>query len=182
MTIQQRNRVLFNIFLMAGAFTFSGGLAMMPLIEKELVDCHALIDKKEMYEYTTIAQTLPGVNAFSSACFIGNKIAGKSGAFWAGLGTILPAFFLMLLASILYQFIPTTGPFMLAFAGIRATSATFVFSAAMTIAKYHLTSIGNIVISMSCFIAIFIFNIQAPLILLLTCVLGVVTYKIGGRL
>ncbi len=90
---------LFKVYLMAGTFTFSGGMAMLPVIERELCQKRQLLPRDELYEYTTLSQTFPGVIALTNACFVGEKVNGKSGMLAAGLGAILPAFVLMLAAT-----------------------------------------------------------------------------------
>ena len=65
-----KNMTLFKVYLLAGTFTFSGGMAMIPVIERELCDKLNLITKKDLYEYTTLSQTFPGVIALTNACFV----------------------------------------------------------------------------------------------------------------
>ncbi|HHV12722.1 MAG TPA: chromate transporter [Clostridiales bacterium] len=170
----KKNFILFKAYLLAGAFTFSGGMAMLPVIEKELCEKRSLIDKNILYEYTTLSQTFPGVIALTNACFVGKKVNGASGMLFAGIGAILPAYVLMSIATILYRVIPQNGPMLNALVAIRATSASFLFAAAYTIARYNFKSKGSIILAISCFI-ITIFNIiEAPFLILVSGLIGII--------
>lgn len=167
------NLILLKVYLTAGAFTFSGGMAMLPVIERELCEKYDLIDKKSLYEYTTLSQTFPGVIALTNACFVGKKINGASGMIFAGIGAVLPAYALMSIAAMLYQLLPQQGPMFSALVAIRATSASFLFAAAYTIAKFNLKSRVNICIASSCFICTVLNLIEAPILIVLSALLGV---------
>lgn len=169
----KKNLVLLKVYLLAGAFTFSGGMAMLPVIERELCDRYGLIDKENLYEYTTLSQTFPGVIALTNACFVGKKINGTSGMLFAGIGAILPAYVLMSIATLLYQLLPQQGPILSALVAVRATSASFLFAAAYTIAKYNLKAKINIILAFSCFVFTVFNLIGAPILILLSAIIGV---------
>ncbi|ROR31854.1 chromate transporter [Mobilisporobacter senegalensis] len=169
----KKNLLLLRVYLLAGAFTFSGGMAMLPVIERELCNKYGLIDKESLYEYTTLSQTFPGVIALTNACFVGKKINGTIGMIFAGIGAILPAYILMSIASLLYQLIPQQGPILSALVAVRATSASFLFAAAYTIAKYNLKTKINILLSFFCFAFTALNLIGAPILILLSALIGV---------
>ena len=169
----KKNLILLKVYLLAGSFTFSGGMAMLPVIERELCEKRGLIDKESLYEYTTLSQTFPGVIALTNACFVGKKINGTTGMIFAGVGAILPAYVLMSIATLLYQLLPQQGPMLSALVAIRATSASFLFAAAYTIAKYNLKSKINIIIALFCFGCTVLNLIGAPILIVLSILLGV---------
>ena len=173
MTKLQKDLSLLKVFLMAGAFTFSGGMAMLPVIQKELVAKKQMITEEDLYEYAAIAQTLPGVIALSTACFVGKKCNGNRGLVVAGIGAILPAYILMTLATILYQYLPGSGPVVMALTGIRATCSVFVLAAAISIIKYHVKSIFTWGIASFCFVTISFLGMSAPIVMIISAVLGV---------
>ena len=168
-----KNLVLLKIYLLAGAFTFSGGMAMLPLIERELCEKHSLIDKESLYEYATLSQTFPGVIALTNACFVGKKINGISGMVFAGIGAVLPAYILMSIATLLYQLLPQQGAVLSALAAVRATSASFLFAAAYTIAKYNLKDKTNIIIALICFLCTVLNLVKAPILILISAFTGI---------
>jgi chromate transporter len=96
---------LFISFLKIGAFTFGGGYAMIPLIHREVIECHPWIDEKELMDIFAISQITPGVIAVNSATYIGYKIARFWGSFFATLGVVIPSFiFIYIISFFLVQF------------------------------------------------------------------------------
>lgn len=91
---------LFLTFFKIGAFTFGGGWAMLSLIEREIVDRHAWIDRKEYLDLIAVAQSLPGILAVNVSVAVGDKLRGMRGAVTAALGTILPSFVIILCIAI----------------------------------------------------------------------------------
>jgi len=83
---------IFVTFFMIGLFTFGGGYAMIPLIEKEIVEKKKWVEKEEITDILAVSQSIPGAIAINSATFIGFKIKGRIGAIAATLGVILPSF------------------------------------------------------------------------------------------
>lgn len=166
----QKNILLFRVYFITSLFTFTGGIAMLSTLKKEICDKYQLMSEKEFYHYAAISQTLPGVIGINNACFIGKKINGYSGMFIAAISVILPAFIFMLVATILYQLLPKDGPIYSALAAIRAISAAFIFSAALTIARLNLNSVVNVVIAIICFIGI-IFGLLGALELIIIAIL-----------
>lgn len=170
----RKNYELFRVYFVAGALTFSGGLAMLPLIERELVDKRQLMSRDDLYNYTTLSQTFPGVIALNSACFVGKIINGVPGMIAASLGAIFPAFTLMLLATILYQYIPQTGVVISIMAAVRAASAAFLFSAAYSLLQYNLKDPASILIALFCLIATLATLLSAPQLIVLAGITGVI--------
>lgn len=168
----QTNWRLFKVYLLAGTFTFSGGMAMLPVIERELCQKSHLISQADLYEYSTLAQTFPGVIALTNACLVGKKINGTSGMLVAGLGAILPAFVLMSAATALYQQLPQTGVILSILTGVRAASAGLLFSAAFTLARYNLRDRWSLLLAFIC-LALTLFNLlSAPSLIILAALVG----------
>ncbi|MDD2534377.1 MAG: chromate transporter, partial [Eubacteriales bacterium] len=165
-TNSQMLRALFVIFFKAGTFTFAGGLAMLPVIEKDVVEKYQMMPRDEFLEYATLAQTLPGVIALNCAVFVGRRVAGTLGMLIAGLGATISAFFLMLLATILLQIVPQGGFMAGAFVGIRAASAAMILSAAFTLGRHNLKSTFAIVVMLATFMLILFAHVSAPIVIL----------------
>lgn len=165
---------LFVIFFKAGTFTFAGGLAMLPVIEKDVVEKYALMPREEFLEYATLSQTLPGVIALNCAAFVGRRAAGFWGMVVAGFGSTFSAFVLMLLATILLQFIPQEGAFAGAFRGIRAASAALILAAAFALGQHNIKGAFTIVVMLCAFALVLFANIAAPLVILAAGVAGCV--------
>ena len=88
---------LFITFFKIGLFTFGGGYAMIPLIEREVIEKKRWIEKKDFLDMLVLAQSAPGPIAVNTAVFVGYKTAGVMGAIMATLGTVLPSFIIILL-------------------------------------------------------------------------------------
>src|SRR5690554_5027980 len=100
-----RIKKLFLIFFRIGAFTFGGGYAMIPFIEKEVVEKNGWIESDDIVDIFAVVQSVPGVIAVNSATFVGYRIAGILGALAATLGVILPSFIIIsIIALFLYNF------------------------------------------------------------------------------
>lgn len=166
------NLRLFKMYTLASALTFSGGMAMLPVIEKEACEKYNLIDKETLHDYTTLSQTFPGVIAVTNACLVGKKINGTSGMLAAAAGTIFPTYLLMSLATILYRLIPTEGAFLSALSAVRATSAAFLFAVAYTIAHFNLKSAFSIGFALFSFAVTLLNLISAPILILTALLIG----------
>ena len=84
----KRCLTLFLTFLRIGAFTFGGGYAMIPLIQRETVEKHKWISDDDILEIIAIAESTPGPIAINSATFVGYKVAGAFGSFCATFGVV----------------------------------------------------------------------------------------------
>ena len=87
---------LFLTFFKIGMFTLGGGYAMIPLIQREIVDKRCWVAESEFFELLAMAQSSPGPVAVNASVFVGYKVAGKTGSIIATLGTTLPSFLIIL--------------------------------------------------------------------------------------
>ncbi len=110
---------LFYIFLKIGAFTFGGGYAMIPLIQREVVENEEWITDDDILEIVAIAESTPGPIAINSATFVGYRVAGFWGAFFSTLGVVLPSFIIILLISAILNEFKDNKYVQYAFNGIR---------------------------------------------------------------
>lgn len=94
---------LFWAFFQIGLFSFGGGYAALPLIEKQVIDTYGWMTATEFTDLITISQMTPGPIAVNSASFIGARMAGIPGALVATLGNILPSCVLVMLLAWLYR-------------------------------------------------------------------------------
>lgn len=93
---------IFGSFFKIGAFTLGGGYAMIPLIQKEVVDRKRWLREEEFVEMLAIAQSCPGPLALNTAIFVGYKTRGLRGVLCSSLGTILPSFIIILLIAMVF--------------------------------------------------------------------------------
>lgn len=107
-------------FARIGAFTFGGGYAMIPLIQREVVDSKKWVSNDDILDIIAIAESTPGPIAINAATFIGKKTDGVRGALCATLGVSLPSFLIISLLSLVLQTFKEMRVVRYAFWGIRA--------------------------------------------------------------
>ncbi len=128
---------LFFIFVKIGAFTFGGGYAMVPIMEREIVKRHKLMDADAFYDALVVCQSLPGPIAINVSTFTGLKIKGWKGALAGVFGTALPSFLIILgVATLLFRYIenPLVEAF---FLGVRISVVSLMLYAALKLFKRH---------------------------------------------
>lgn len=172
---------LFVTFLKASTFTFAGGLAILPALEKDAIVKYKLLKKEDFLEYATLAQTLPGVIVLNCASFVGRHVAGFWGMLAAGFGAMLPAFVFMLAATILANLIPREGAFLGAMRGIRAASAALLLAAAFTLGQHNIKSVFAVVVMIAAFVLVAFGKLGAPLVVLFAALAGYL-YQLIKRL
>ena len=94
---------LFFTFTKIGAFTIGGGYAMLPLIQKEVVEKKKWVEAKEFLDMVVLSQSLPGIFAVNISILTGYKLKKNLGSVVAALGTILPSFLIILLAAMFFS-------------------------------------------------------------------------------
>ena len=92
---------LFISFARVGVMTFGGGIAMLPILENEIVERKKWATKEELLDYYAIGQCTPGIIAVNTATFIGYKKKGTVGGIAATLGVIFPSVVIILLIATL---------------------------------------------------------------------------------
>lgn len=129
---------MFVIFARIGGFTFGGGYAMLPMLEKEIVNNKHWATEEELMDYYAIGQCTPGIIAINTATFIGYKTRGVPGAIMATLGVIAPSLVIItVIAAFISNFMELT-IVSSAFAGIRACVCVLIFDAVYKLGKKSL--------------------------------------------
>ncbi len=168
---------LFTSFFKIGAFTFGGGHAMVPLIQKEVVDEKGWIEAEDFVDILALAQTAPGPVAANTSVFVGYKLAGVPGAVWALAGTILPSFIVILVVAMYFAKITDSIVINAAFSGIRPAVVALVASAAINIGKTALRDLKGVGISVLAFLAVAVAGIHPIPVILGSAALGYVFFK-----
>ena len=88
-TVLTKARQLFGTFSKIGAFTFGGGYAMIPLIQREVTERRRWLEDRDILDIVAIAESTPGPIAINTATFVGYQVCGTLGAFCATLGVVL---------------------------------------------------------------------------------------------
>ena len=131
----QRLTTIFVSFLKIGMFTFGGGYAMLPLIERELITKRKWIEQKEFLDLLTLAQSVPGPIAVNTAVFVGYKVRGLRGAAAALLGTVTPSFVIILVIAIFFAGIRQNPVVDAAFKGMRPAVVALIIGPVLTLSR-----------------------------------------------
>ena len=120
---------LFLTFAKVGVMTFGGGYAMLPILQREVVENKGWATEEELADYFAIGQCTPGVIAVNTGTFIGRKKAGIAGGIAATLGVVFPSIVIIsLLAGVITQFAELTWV-KNAFAGVRVCVCVLIANA-----------------------------------------------------
>ena len=165
----------FLTFFKIGSFTIGGGYAMIPLIEKEVVNDKKWVDKEEFLDILTVAQSTPGILAVNMAVFIGYKLKGMKGCIVTALGTILPSFFIILLIAAYFVDFKENPVVERIFKGIRPTVAALIVIPVFNTAKSAGINGKTIIISIVSALLIWLLGIS-PVYIVSVAVLGGIIY------
>ena len=172
---------LFAAFARVGVLTFGGGYAMIPMLEREIVDRHGWATNEELMDYYAVGQCTPGVIAVNTATFIGYKIAGNIGAVAATLGVIFPSFVIItVIAGIIQNFadIPAVKS---AFAGIRVCVCVLIFNSVVKLWKGAVKDKAALVLCLLVFALSVFFDIS-PIVFVVACAAaGILLTRLGVR-
>lgn len=159
---------LFSTFFKIGAFTFGGGYAMIPLIQKEVCENKKWVTEKDILDIIAIAESTPGPISVNTATFVGYKLAGIWGAMFATFGLILPSFIIIAIISLVLKEFESIKIVQYAFFGIRAGILALILKAFFTMYKAcPQNTLSNLLIILAFSLVVF-FDINA-IIVIITC-------------
>lgn len=165
---------LFTTFFKIGTFTIGGGYAMIPLIQREVVEHRRWLSEEEMLDAIALSQTMPGILAANIAALVGQRLRGTRGALLAVLGNILmPIVFILLIALFFRQFKdnPTVEAI---FMGIRPAVVALIAAPCFSMARTAKISIYNLWIPIVACILITAFGVSPIWIILVAGLAGYV--------
>lgn len=157
---------LFLTFARIGAFTFGGGYAMLPLIQREVVENKGWATEDEVMDYYAVGQCTPGVIAVNTATFIGYYQKGILGAICATLGVVTPSIIIILcIANLLTAF--SSYPIVQhALSGIRIGVCVLMLNALIKLFKNGIKDTFGILLFITVFAATY-FNILSTIIIVI---------------
>lgn len=126
---------LFLAFARIGGLTFGGGYAMLPMLQREVVENKKWATEAELMDYYAVGQCIPGVIAVNTAVFVGNKVRGLLGAIAASLGVISPSIVIIVAIAAFIQSFSELEIVQNAFAGIRVAVCVLILAAVMKLFK-----------------------------------------------
>ena len=164
---------MFFAFARIGGLTFGGGYAMLPLLQKVVVEKNHWATEEELMDYYAIGQCTPGVIAVNTATFVGQKHRGTAGALFCTLGVVFPSLgIISLIAAFLSNFahLPLVQN---AFGGIRVCVCVLIFNAVTKLWKKSVKDKAGVVICLAVFLASVVLKASPVLLVLLAGIAGV---------
>ena len=172
---------VFITFFKIGAFTFGGGYAMIPLIQKETVENHGWVTDEDILEIIAIAESTPGPVAINSATFVGYRTAGLLGAACATFGVVLPSFVIILAISFVLTRFQELKAVQYAFNGIRAGVLALLFKALWSMYKKSPKGWVAYVVMGGAFVLTAFLKVNIFLVILSCAIFGLVTATVAQR-
>ena len=137
---------LFFTFARVGVCTFGGGYAMLPILQREVVEKKQWCSEEELADYFAIGQCTPGIIAVNTATFVGQKHRGIPGGLFATLGMVFPSLVIILLLAAFLQTFAQLPVVIHAFAGIRACICALILSSVIKLGKKALIDVPTVLI------------------------------------
>ena len=173
--------LLFLTFLKIGAFTFGGGYAMIPLIQREIAEEKQWITDDDILEIVAIAESTPGPIAINAATFVGYRVAGFWGALLSTLGVVLPSFLVISVISFLLEQFSSLKAVQYAFFGIRAGVLALLLKALWTMfKKAEKHKLAYIVMALAFLLTAFL-NVNVLFVIIGCALLGLIAALIARR-
>ena len=126
---------LFLTFARIGGLTFGGGYAMLPILQREVVEKRHWATEEELMDYYAIGQCTPGIIAVNTATFVGQGLAGSIGGIVATLGVVFPSLIIITVIAAFIQNFAHLAIVQNAFAGIRVCVCVLIFNAVVKLFK-----------------------------------------------
>ena len=172
---------LFVAFARVGAMTFGGGYAMLPIIEREIVDKRHWAELDEIMDDYAVGQCTPGVIAVNTATFVGYKLAGVPGGIAATIGVVFPSLIIITaIASVLTAFaeVPAVKS---AFAGIRVCVCVLIFNSVLKLYKKAIVDKASFVLFLCVFILSVLLDVSPVVFVIICAFAGIALTRLGVR-
>ena len=167
---------LYLAFLKIGTFSFGGGYAMLPFIQKEIVEKNNWISMSQLTDIIGISQMTPGPVAINSATFVGYKVSGVLGSVIATLGVITTSFILVTVINKLLDKFKESKVIKAALLGMRPILIALIIYAFFDLAKEAYIDIKSIIITLIIGVILLSKKVHPILVIVIAAVLGVVFY------
>ena len=172
---------LFYTYLKIGTFTLGGGYAMLPLIQREVVDRKGWINEEEFLNMIALAQAAPGLIAVNSAIFIGWRVGGWRGVAGAVLGAVLPSFLIILAIAIVFTDWKEQTAVEAAFKGIRPAVVALIAAPLFKMSKSAKLGCLTALIPITAALLIWLLHVNPVWVILATIILTLIIVDITER-
>ena len=171
---------LFWTFCKIGALTFGGGYAMLPLIQREIVENKKWSTEKEILDYYAVGQCTPGVIAVNTATFIGYKLRGIIGGIVATLGVIFPSIVIILIIADFLQNFADLAIVQSAFAGIRVAVVALIITTVVKLIKSSIKDYLGVIIAIIAFVISAFIGLSPVYVVIAAALTGFISKGLRG--
>lgn len=175
-------RQLFGTFSKIGAFTFGGGYAMIPLIQREVTERRRWLEDRDILDIVAIAESTPGPIAINTATFVGYQVCGTLGAFCATLGVVLPSFLVIYAVSFVLRQFSDLAVVQYAFNGIRAGVLALLLKALLSMYRQSPKGAVSYAVMAGAFVLTAFCGVDAVLVILASATVGLLSARMAKRL
>ena len=176
-----RLRDLFFSFAKVGVMTFGGGYAMLPMLQREIVDNRGWATEEELMDYFAIGQCTPGIISVNTATFIGQKTRGNIGGIFATLGVVFPSTVIISILAGIITTIDDLPAVQNAFGGIRVCVCVLIFNAICKLWKGAIKGPLSIGIFLVVALGSYFLNISPAIFVVAAGLIGIVLELTGAR-
>lgn len=163
---------LYLAFVKIGAFTFGGGLAMMPIMQRELIEKRGWVTEEELIDYFAIGQSTPGIIAVNVATFVGYKRLGWFGGIIGTLGVVTPSWVIIMLLAGAISSVDKYPLAQKALRGINVAVAALLTSVIVKFSKKTIKNVWNAFFMLLSFVLIYFLKVQSVWIIIAALVTG----------
>lgn len=172
---------LFKAFAKVGVLTFGGGYAMLPILQREIVEKNNWATDEEIMDYYAIGQCTPGVIAVNTATFIGQKNKGVIGGIVATLGVIFPSIVIITIVAAFISNFSDLPVVKNAFAGVRVCVCVLILNAVIKLWKNSVVDKATLVIFLGVFLGSALTDLSPIIFVLITAIAGIVVKNLGVK-
>lgn len=165
---------LFTVFFKIGAFTFGGGLAMLPVLERDLIKKRAWLSHEQLIDYYAIGQSTPGIIAVNVATFVGYNRKKILGSIVATTAIVLPSVIVITLLAMFLENFADIVWVQKALRGINVSVAVLLLHAVWSFGKKTIIDAATFFIALCSFISMVFFNVPGYIIVIISALLGLV--------
>ena len=172
---------LYFTFVKIGTFTIGGGLAMMPMMQKELIEKKHWMTEEDLIDYYAVGQSTPGMIAVNVATFVGYNQLGILGGIVATLGMVSPSIIIITILAGLINSIDEYPMVQKALRGINVAVAALFTSVIVKFAKKTIKKPLHVLFMLISFALVYFFKVQSFWIILTAILCGVVITFVNIR-
>lgn len=173
---------IYFTFFKISAFTFGGGMSMLPILQSELVYNKKWVTDEEIIDYMALSQSLPGIIAVNVSSFIGYRKKGALGVIIASLGVITPCILIILAIALFIDEFKKLDIVQHAFAGITIGVSALIFNAVISLWKKSIIDKITLIIFVTTFLFMILFDFSPIIYVILSAIIGITIKKMGIKI